>query len=329
MKVDLRDRKWDKIPGYIPSVNPLVVGEYVQKESKKLGWQCLCDSSSSCWIQLGKRIGSESNAGMVFGCSFPAHPSYSAVAKVMPQDKDGNWKREVEIASFLSSKKSNYFPIVYAVIQNSKVFLPSYGNPISKYRSKGEGSSGSNEKENKIPPRSSKHTCHDNVIMISERAWGDLKQLATFLSHSDIAPDAQIDIWLDILAQIEDAICALHLLGILHDDLHTGNVLVNPVKDKTGRIEFKIKLHDFGQSRAIDPEDPLDARWDIQQIINELGELVAPLVPLVKLIFEETNQWTPSKDEPCFSKRYVRGDIEREKKKQEALLARKLAERRR
>ena len=66
MKVDLRDRKWDKIPGYIPSVDPLVVGEYVQKESKKLGWQCLCDSSSSCWIQLGKRIGSESNAGMVF-----------------------------------------------------------------------------------------------------------------------------------------------------------------------------------------------------------------------------------------------------------------------
>ena len=149
---------------------------------------------------------------------------------------------------FYLRRNPTIFQSFIQVIQNSKVFLPSYGNPISKYRSKGEGSSGSNEKENKIPPRSSKHTCHDNVIMISERAWGDLKQLATFLSHSDIAPDAQIDIWLDILAQIEDAICALHLLGILHDDLHTGNVLVNPVKDKTGRIEFKIKLSDFSQA---------------------------------------------------------------------------------
>jgi len=320
--IDLRNRKWDQqLSAPSPNMtNTLKLKQYIAKQHD---WNCLCESKmSGCWIKIGKRIGSESNAGMVFEVKFPGFlPPSTAVAKIMPQDIKGNWRREVEIATFLSSqveqKKTVFFPVVYAVLTDRKVLLPVHTNPISKYR-------GVEEDENTPPAARKRATkpldvCAHKVVMLSERSWGDVKQFASYLKQTNLfTTEEQVRIWLDVLRQIAEAVCELGKLGILHNDLHTGNVLVDPILDKTtNTVQFRIKIHDFGNSRAIDSDDTLDLTWDMQQILGEMAELPTPLSSWFAWLQSQVAIWKPSEEEPCFQPRFTVEDIEQFKREQE------------
>jgi serine/threonine protein kinase len=327
--IDQRGKKWNPHPsGYIGSqFNGWKIQRYILEKAKLEGWDCLCGKiTSACWIQMGNRMGSPSNAGVVYEVVFPKQ-TFSAVAKVMPSS--AGTEREIKIALYLSSlveqKKTTYFPLVYSVLDNYKVLMSPRDNPISAYttsKSKFKSSTGSNEKENKLPQREGKLSCKNNVIMISEREWGDLKQYAKFLKNSSLSKEEQIKIWLKILLQIEDAVCFLQSLGILHNDLHTGNILIDPVT-------HHIKLHDFGESRMINWEDPLDATWDLSQIYGEIAELAIPISQLAASLGSELEggETLVGKTKCFYSNKGIQ-DVELLRKQKEAEFARREQERR-
>lgn len=74
-------------------------------------------------------------------------------------------------------------------------------------------------------------------LLFSELAYSDLKQ---FIEVSELT----VSHWLTILHQLVDSITELGKLGIIHNDLHLGNVLV--LVDQKRNI--KLLLHDFGRS---------------------------------------------------------------------------------
>jgi non-specific serine/threonine protein kinase len=71
---------------------------------------------------------------------------------------------------------------------------------------------------------------------------------------------------IDLVAQIADALAAIHGLGVLHKDLKPGNVLIG--QDEHGAP--RVVLNDFGSGHALDP-----ARLDGLGITRFEGELTA------------------------------------------------------
>jgi tRNA A-37 threonylcarbamoyl transferase component Bud32 len=81
------------------------------------------------------------------------------------------------------------------------------------------------------------------TIMVSELAWGDLKQLiiGESLNLSLMTLRQNIDFWKDIIIKI---IKAIHHLPFIHNDLHLGNILLAEKKNN----EWIPLIHDFGES---------------------------------------------------------------------------------
>lgn len=85
-------------------------------------------------------------------------------------------------------------------------------------------------------------------IMFSELLWGDLIQLYEKMRNIKNNKNDIERVFDIIIPEIFLAIQDLHNLGISHDDLHFGNILlrINP------NMQFDVVIHDFGKSKFID-----------------------------------------------------------------------------
>jgi non-specific serine/threonine protein kinase len=82
-----------------------------------------------------------------------------------------------------------------------------------------------------------------------ETAWAEQGNLAEWAARQGGIAAIAMDLRLDLVAQIADALAAAHGMGVLHKDLKPANVLMR--LDAAGRPA--IILTDFGSGRALDP----------------------------------------------------------------------------
>jgi non-specific serine/threonine protein kinase len=82
-----------------------------------------------------------------------------------------------------------------------------------------------------------------------ETAWSELGNLAEWAARQGGVAALALELRLDLVAQIADALAASHAMGVLHKDLKPANVLMR--LDAAGRPG--IVLTDFGSGRALDP----------------------------------------------------------------------------
>jgi DNA-binding winged helix-turn-helix (wHTH) protein/tetratricopeptide (TPR) repeat protein len=82
-----------------------------------------------------------------------------------------------------------------------------------------------------------------------ESAWREQGNLADWAARQGGMGSLPMDVRLDLVAQIADALAAAHAMGVLHKDLKPANVLMR--QDAAGRPG--IVLTDFGSGRALDP----------------------------------------------------------------------------
>jgi serine/threonine protein kinase len=111
--------------------------------------------------------------------------------------------------------------------------------------------------------------------MISERSTCDLYQFARVIFPTlDLTVQERLELWLDIIAQIQEAIGFLQACRIVHNDLDAKNILVDLLQNEEKQTcSCQIKIHDFGESRALDPDKPKDFLIDQKEIMKSIATL--------------------------------------------------------
>jgi serine/threonine protein kinase len=170
-------------------------------------------------VGIEKRIGSESTYGEVYKVNIDGK-AYALKVVLDTSDAIVNKTfKEIEIATFLGNQSSD-FPKVFWSGQCKKV--------VGAYNQQLYADALEYAKRNKrLYP-----SAH---IIISELAAMDVKQWRK-QPHSEKE-------WIVMLKSIFRSIKKMHELGIIHNDLHLGNVLVK--YDETPAI------HDFGESMYV------------------------------------------------------------------------------
>jgi serine/threonine protein kinase len=241
---------------------------------------CVCRPSSffikkeenKCNLEVKKRIGSESIAGYVF--ELKSVNKLKMAAKIIPNELTtiDEITNEIKIATYLSSlvltNQTIYFPIVYGVYECDNTIYSSLlkilnNNILSKIIYKHiiktfnkdivKNINNLNNQYNSLSIKqfltnikqiTKKNISIDDIvisstILISELAWGDLRQ---YTKQKNI--ESQL---IFLLHHIIKAIIVFQQHNIIHNDLHTGNILIL-MDDKKTLLPL---IHDFGTSNII------------------------------------------------------------------------------
>jgi hypothetical protein len=249
-----------------------------------------------CSFDAEKRIGSQSTMAQVFRVSINTHSdtaeSFSVAVKVLPiinRESFIQIENEITIAKlasdFTASGKSKYFPIVYDFMlcedtkfYNSSGDIPYYekSKRFQEYELLFSLAKGDKETIRKIDNLKKKFVDaeitakkvfpNDNIVftgkvesflLFSELANCDLKY---YLNNNTLS-DGEL---MYILRETFLAIYDLHTkLGVVHADLHLGNVLV-----KTERDSPRLLIHDFGKSYFSDFTTEYERKDDITHFIG-------------------------------------------------------------
>lgn len=114
-------------------------------------------------------------------------------------------------------------------------------------------------------------------LLFSERAWGDLKQL-----FDEQGKNLSPEMWVWIIKEIVEAIAELqNELGVVHRDLHLGNLLV-----AFDRGRFIVLIHDFGKSEIVEKWSNDDRKRDLELAISEISK--RPELSAFPQVFEPT-----------------------------------------
>jgi tRNA A-37 threonylcarbamoyl transferase component Bud32 len=224
-------------------------------------------------VDIAEGIGSASSKGLVFRVIDASFQDGVAALKVMPDVEVS--KSEIILAVYLSEfvKKNPllpYFPVVFGSGECDS-HLPEFDRDDEDNNNYERGLVAGSMRIDYIKALMIKHieatqsVENEKVIDIGQvkaasnddiMSWARalevhipettrIRVLASELLYGDLsAVSFNDDIWKAILIQIPDAIMALHRLGIVHDDLHSGNVLLR----KTGTTLTPV-IHDFGESK--------------------------------------------------------------------------------
>ena len=257
-------------------------------------------------IETNHRIGSQSNAAEVYKVT---NAGQSFACKIMPIINAGHEKENLqEIKHALAASKivvdgkSAHFPMVYAsgmcpnvrFDKSSNFLVPSqfyqlqkmihtqYGrHKALRYRQlfanrniddmlQGAEDLGVNASQ----IETSAH------FLISELAWGDLSSYLA-KNKNQLSKQSLKSLYTQILMVIQDM--QTHL-NMIHDDFHTGNILV------VSGSPIRLLAHDFGKSRRLE-EKPMgrDSLVDIETVTAKLVDnfSLADLEPMMKFISEK------------------------------------------
>ena len=247
-------------------------------------------------ICIHKRLGTDSMEGEVYLVEIEKH---LAVMKIMPViDFNSNAKNnnEIKIATDASKLvlegKCDSFPIVYAVAlcnsanfsEKSKFFAPSKRYAIVNYIT--ENLNVSNKKRFLIEYKSGKYNSNTDLakyaisknIEIPKELYAQTHVMLSELAYSDLyiylkeCKNIDTEIWL-IIKDVFYAIKNMHLLlGVVHNDLHLGNILVLKM-DK-----IKCLIHDFGKS-----EYRLTSTWTLSDKIIDYEVFLSKLLDSIIL----------------------------------------------
>jgi serine/threonine protein kinase len=309
---DTRVSKWDLASQDIVNSR---IKNYEEFKSIKIDGDCIClPKSKKCLLQVKKRIGSDSSAGCVYQLNVVGSV-LKAAAKIIPiftdQDVENN-ANEVEIASILSRivlrGDSYYFPIVYNVIECKNTIFsgflkcldPNVINmqilkdihpmlttkqirdvsimirdchiPTKIFIKKIKGIVGRDIMK-KFNPKEIVIKCN---IMISELAWGDLRQYIRSKSKSRYISKLVIY----IMKEVFRAIYVLQSNNIVHDDLHTGNILIM-INDRGILVPL---IHDFGKSYINRNFSDIDYTRDIIDFLRSVENEMFTNVEVVRYV---------------------------------------------
>ena len=273
--------------------NP-VAGAKALSEKLKVHVKCACEAarkgtSRECDMSIvRRRVGSSSTAGEVYEVSM-----FGALiaAKLMPilSDKDiATNESEIQIAIEAShlvvSRQSMHFPLVFgysicndAEFNKDSLFrlkaaeyatlksITSKLSPMKAKRVEAEVRSGRVSvediaKQHGVPMRKT-GICN---ILLSELA---LMDLGVYLQRRICMKQSR---WIDILLQIVSAIDDMQSkLGIVHNDLHLGNVLMQiPLGRVYETASFVCLVHDFGKSERVTDWTPEYYAVDLVKFID-------------------------------------------------------------
>ena len=245
----------------------------------------ICTPNKDSNIKVKKRIGSDSFFAFVYKITLNVFikdkkVKVSAAAKIIPNIGTNNEiDNEINIAQILSKtvyeEKSRYFPILYRVVRCENTIYP-FENLYNKPNIQ-------NYILNKFLDESSKKqlikTIHEkdikndidianllikkikeqkiivtipSVILIYELAWGDLRSYINITNKLTVNIPILTDIKLiEIIKDVIKAIITMQKHNIIHNDLHTGNILILAKKSKNNPLKIIPLVHDFGKSEVI------------------------------------------------------------------------------
>lgn len=285
--LNLKNKLWDVIAEKeITRKNRLE--EYKKNSDSLTSLYC---SFSDNWFTIVKRIGSKSMCGEVYLLRMATGEQIAI--KIMPitneKSKQEN-NNEISIATKASQLvldgKTDHFPLVYGhnhcknteydeksnFILNSQTWC--LQNQISGEKGRKQGikffksthNMDINQKieyVNKNMPDLDIKMELESDVLLSELAWGDLH---SFLVENveKMSNDDLYQMFENILEIIMDMQNKLH---IVHNDFHTGNILVD-----MSRIGFNLLAHDFGKSKEIQIFTTEDYIQDVETIASKLIE---------------------------------------------------------
>lgn len=258
-----------------------------------------------------ERIGSESTMGEVYKIKFE---DYNVAVKILPIINDSsikNNKKEIKIAKELSNlvlnNQSTHFPIVYFDLYCDSTYF--YEHKKSKFATKSLNyqlykkliSNIENDDslidditlfykngmsmltilndagiEQKSIDEISKI---ESNLMFSELAYCDLFHFVTTLIYEYEDIDVRNEIMKQIIQQVLCGIRDMQNNGIVHNDLHLGNILllykpyISDIENKIGNItDLVVLIHDFGKSIKSDKLSNIQKRIDIQTFKIEFNK---------------------------------------------------------
>jgi serine/threonine protein kinase len=210
-----------------------------------------------CEIEAMERIGSDSTMGEVYSHKIDNQMIAIKILPIISSRALLNNLKEIELASEVSNLvlegKSKYFPLVYFDILCDSTFF--YGHNESNFA-----------KQSLNYQRYDSEITFDNFkikskLLFSEMAYTDLR--------NHLSEKIDVSILNQIVVQVLQGINDLQNCGIIHKDLHLGNILLlyNPEK------EIHILIHDFGKSIKLNMPykfTNLQFKKDILTFFNEI-----------------------------------------------------------
>lgn len=273
------------------------------------------DSGSILKIKVKDRIGSESSYAVVYKISLKIFKNKKqtkvvAASKIIPKlssDSIDIINNEINIAKILSNavrkKETKFFPLVYKVCECNNTIYPNiniYNKPeiqdyvfekyltednkqsVRKYMVENNITNDSTISKLIISKLRKQNTTINipSTILISELAWGDLRMYIKNKSTATI-PLLTDQILIEIIKDIIRAIIVMQKYNIIHNDLHTGNVLMLFRKINTS---FKIipLVHDFDKSIIVNQLEDTDYCVDLLNILRVILYEINHTKPMFK-----------------------------------------------
>lgn len=123
--------------------------------------------------------------------------------------------------------------------------------------------------------------------LVMELMKEDLRKAINRLVKTRSGSPFPLDVALDILLQIAEAMIHMHSCNIMHRDLKAANCLVNPRSSSksSSQVNFcTVKLIDFGISKTVDPDKSISnhtansgtRRWMAPEVWGTQGVILAP-----------------------------------------------------
>lgn len=242
-------------------------------------------------LDLSTRIGSDSQDAMVFGVNIEGCPIAAKLLLPIDDQTVARNEDEIEMAKIVSNAvrqgKTDRFPIVYGATKCNKIKIDPNISELAqnayryrvtqylkeKYTTKGKRFSIRNRSMPfaEFISAASQEFNDDEIktlelkghILMSEMAWGDGIQFLNKLGEEINLPKQRInDVFDIVIPEIFLGIIELHKLGISHNDLHLGNILIRA--DEFGN--FRVLLHDFGKSELVQ-------EWDSENVLRDFDKV--------------------------------------------------------
>lgn len=272
MELDISTEKWNKIAGNLESV----CSDNWNREKEGA-------------IKIIERIGSESTQAEVYKLQIGDMVVAGKILPIISEHSFSDNIREIEIAKQVSkevvSKKTIYFPIVYSssycnkTIYNKKslFYEDSFKYALYEWICKGVFNTACQKrikyanKNLNIQELITKYPDFpgniESHVLISELCFSDLRQYIS----SDYSKNADDNFWLKVIFHVLKGIEYLNEnMNILHNDLHTGNILLKIADVESERIFIPL-IHDFGKSRKIESWNRDEKLFDVQKFLYDMS----------------------------------------------------------
>lgn len=252
-------------------------------------------------LEIRKRIGSESMEAEVYLISLVFNNfEYNVAAKILIESSDfdrAKNQNEIKIAKLASdlviNGLSHHFLLVYGDTQCDRILLDQKSKllePCTKYQLEKQLTLQFlkpqikrffiqhklvnevdliNSAESTFKGFKYQNTGCRGSILFSELAWGDV----TNFFQKDIC-FANDKLTAYIIKDTFNAINDLQIhLRVVHNDLHTGNLLIRGIKDETNHLYPEVVIHDFGKSELKDQLVGDDWSTDFEKFIGGIANV--------------------------------------------------------